>query len=845
MNQGFLPKHLPLKMVLLAGRHPKSVLGVSLILLAAALFFARRITIDADMLAMIPEENRVVRTFRDTITQFGSTDMLLVALEIDDSAPLEAYTDYADNLAERMRARDDIRWVEYRLQDFAKMAEGLLPYATLFMTEAELDTFLARLEPDGLQQHAENLVTRLQSPRTTGLESLIVKDPLGIVPILSERSGLEALGPRFHAETGYLIDGEESLLLMLVKPTGAAADVPFGRRLLDQMADIRQAADQDWTDEDWGAEPPNVIYGGGYPIAVAEGRLILEDMKLGIVFSLLGVVFLFTFSFRRWTAPLVSGLPLLMGLLITFGFVAITVNKINAATSAFAALLIGLGVDFIIVLYGRYLEERARGGDHEAGLTAFGRHTASGVLLGAVTTAATFFAFLISDFKGLSELGLLTGAGILILVITVFFVLPALLTLLERRQTHRFKGLRSYGLEKPCRLGQRYSWPTLTGFAVVTLVLGVAMLGARYDDDVLNMRSPDNPGLMAQEKIMDAFGIRFTPMMVRIDGETEADTLRTANDVVQQLAPLADDGTIARIDSLVSIFPNPDQQRQVVDRLARFERTPAAIRADLRAAFDAAGLNPAPFMPNADPVLNSLNTTDILLPSDMQDTALAPLFERYITELDNGHYAALIYCYMPAGKWRRQAPPPLENIVDQYDNVALTGPVIVSIELKKVVLEDAIIAAIIGTIIVLLFLIWDLGGIWVGVLALLPLLVGLVWTIGAMTWMDIPVNFMNIFVFTMIIGIGVDYGIHLVHRWLETGGDLDAIEGTSRAIVVAALTTIIGFGSLALSHYPGLQSMGLVAIFGAATTAFASVMLLPALMTRFPNLVPDHIAKKF
>jgi len=91
----------------------------------------------------------------------------------------------------------------------------------------------------------------------------------------------------------------------------------------------------------------------------------------------------------------------------------IGVGHLSSATSAFAALLIGLGVDFVIVLYGRYVEERHGGASHEEAAEAFGRTTGVGVMLGAVTTAATFYAFLVTDFRGLKELGLITGTGIL------------------------------------------------------------------------------------------------------------------------------------------------------------------------------------------------------------------------------------------------------------------------------------------------------------------------------------------------------------------------------------------------------------------------------------------------
>jgi predicted RND superfamily exporter protein len=120
-------------------------------------------------------------------------------------------------------------------------------------------------------------------------------------------------------------------------------------------------------------------------------------------------------------------------------------------------------------------------------------------------------------------------------------------------------------------------------------------------------------------------------------------------------------------------------------------------------------------------------------------------------------------------------------------------------------------------------------------LALVPLLGGMIWMLGTMALLGLRVNFMNIFVVTMIIGIGVDYGVHLLHRWHEAGGDPQALSETAKAIAVAALTTMVGFGSLVLSHFPGLRSVGAAAILGALSTAILSISVLPVLLSKLPR----------
>jgi predicted RND superfamily exporter protein len=163
---------------------------------------------------------------------------------------------------------------------------------------------------------------------------------------------------------------------------------------------------------------------------------------------------------------------------------------------------------------------------------------------------------------------------------------------------------------------------------------------------------------------------------------------------------------------------------------------------------------------------------------------------------------------------------------------------VVSKELRRIVWGDAARAALLGLVLVFGLLWADLSSPMRALLALVPLLGGMVWMLGAMALLGLRINFMNIFVVTMIIGIGVDYGVHLLHRWQEAGGDPPALAETSKAIAVAALTTMVGFGSLVLSHFPGLRSVGAAAILGALSTAVLSISVLPVLLSKLPRRKP-------
>ncbi|MDJ0835545.1 MAG: MMPL family transporter [Acidobacteriota bacterium] len=826
MPRGMLPQWLPRGLVRLAGNHPKIILVSALLLFLIAAGIGSRIRIEADFLKLIPEKNPTVAAFRDTIQRFGSSDTLLVAVTVGEEEDLDAYQYYADEYVDRLRESEYIDWVEYRLKDLEEAAQTLMDRFTLFLEPGDLDTLLARMNDRGAEAAAKRLSDLVRRGADMAAKRLITMDPLDVAPMLMERANLKSVDDRFNSDTGYLIDPEETFVLLVAKPTGAAADIPFARKLLNDLERIRAETDEVWLEE-YETDPPEVLVAGGYPIAAAEAGLIRQDLVTGVAGSMIGVVLLFTIAFGRKRAVLISGVPLVIGLSYALAFAALALGGLNAATSAFAALLIGLAVDFIIVLYGRYLEERGKGTPHDQALDACGTHTAMGVLLGAVTTAATFYAFLISDFGGLSELGLLTGSGILVLVVVVFFLLPALLSLLERNRPASRYRLNAFGIDKLTYWGARNPRTVLTVGLAITALTAIPAFKINYDDNVMNMRSPQNPGVLAQGRIMEAFGIRFTPYMVRIDAPTEAEALVKARDMVEKLKPLADGENLARVDSVLSLLPTAESQRANIERLNTFQLDEAAFVDRFNKTLEADGLAPRAFEAGVQNVFAALRVKEPLFPTHLEDTPLGHLIERYVTVEEDGA-AALVYAYGPAGKWQGQIPPALARIVEETPGAVLAGPIAVSMALKSIVKRDAMIALIAGTVVVFLMLAFELGGWRPGLLALLPLGAGVVWMLGTMSLLGLPTNYMNIFVFTMIVGIGVDYGIHLIHRLHETE-DLESLAATSRTIVIASMTTVLGFGSLVMSHYPGLKSMGATAILGAIYTAVTAVTILPAL----------------
>jgi predicted RND superfamily exporter protein len=824
-----LPRRLPLHLVRFGRRRPRLVAAGAALAWIIAILLASRVQVETDILSLVPRDNPVVDGFRTTVERFGSVDTLLVVIHLDEDRPLESSIEFADLLADNLRSWEDIDWVEYRVDSTAEAAMPLLDRATLFLEPDELDEILETLD-DGLDDLAERLRAQLIAPQSLVTKELLRLDPAGLLPRILSRVRLGGVGVSVDPDTGCLIDPNRQLMLMMAKPVRPAQDLEFDRRLLAALDQRVEAVSRAWMEESGEASAPEIEFTGGYVVALDDARLITSDMVLGLVSSLVGVMALFLLAFRSRAALVYAFFPLVTGIALTFAFGAVALGRINSLTSAFGGLVIGLGIDFVIVLYARYIEERQAGSSHADAVDAMGEFTGVGVLLGAVTTAATFYAFLVTDFAGLWELGLLTGTGILLLVTTVYLFLPALLTLIQQRvRRDRPLYLRSFGADLLCRASLVHPRRTIVLAALVTVLLGAGIAKLRWDDDFRNMRSGDNRAIQLRQEVMDAFELRFSPMVLRFDGADESQALAKCRAILPELEALVDGENLVGVDTIAEVIPPLHVQHALIDRLDGAAPSLDDLKTRFGTALRDAGLNPAAFSDGIDHLVTALDRRTTLSLADLEGTPLARVVERYVAAAD-GEFSSAIYCYPPVGKWRRGASPALVELLARHPDGVLAGPNVISAELRKIVWDDAIAAAILGMVIVFVLMWADLGGPLRALLALLPLLVGMVWMLGGMALLGLRLNFFNIFVLTMIIGIGVDYGVHLLHRWYESGGDPIAVSETGKAIAVAALTTMVGFGSLVLSHYPGLRSVGGAAILGSLSTAVLGITLLPALL---------------
>lgn len=818
----------------LAVHHRRAVFWAAVAVALLSLLAASRLRFNPDILSLVPENDKEVNDFKEVVQKMGTLDQHIVVVEIPPEQQMDDYEALVESLARRYRALPTVADVQYRLPNPLEMLDEVLPRALLLLTPAELDQVAAALTDERIAQSVEENRRTLRTPQGIAVQELVRNDPFHLLPIFLDKFKSAGGGFKLDAASGYFLSADHSTLLMLVQPRRAAQDIPFGRRFMAQARAIERSALAELRQASPGVPPPKIGYTGGYAISLYDAELIRKDVLVNVVSSCVAVLALFLYAFRRPAALLYAGIPMMLAVLGTFGLAGVLFGQLSSSSAVFGALVAGLGVDFITVLYGRYVAERERGDDPATAIRDAYRSTLYGVLFAALTTAATFYSYLFTEFKGMSELGVLTGTGILIFLVCVLFLLPALLLATDKGGAAGGRlELRSFGSNGLVRRAIAHPRATVLVWVVAVAACGLLALRLEFSDNVENLRAKGNQGVEYQGLVTQKFGQSFGFMMYVVQAPDLDGTLRKTQDAARELKKEVDHGPLASFQSIASFLPPQSQQAEILARLRAGRNdvfSSARIAASLHRSLAANGFRPDVYDHFLELFGRALDPPGPVGPDDIHDQRLAALLQRFIKRTDGG-YISVLYLYPKGGSWRRFVPRELTELADRQGAI-LTGVNRLSSALRTIVKQDATRSTLLGFAIVYAIFLTAYRSPKRAVLLFIPFLAGAVGMLGLMALLGLQFNFINVYVGLFLVGVATDYAVYMLQRYLEDPAAFprDAPE-TGRAVVMAALTCIVGFGSFALSHYPGLRSIGYASTFGVTLSCLATITLLPALLT--------------
>jgi predicted RND superfamily exporter protein len=824
-------------------RHYRSIFLVTLLAVAVAALLGSRLHLDTDILALVPRGDRAVDAFKTSLQEFGGADYIAILIEAPSGHTADEYEDFADRYAEKVAALDGILQVEHRIGGSSELLALFRKYALVFLRPEDLPKLREKLSDDAIRAQVAENRRILENPSSTFLKEIVRIDPLGLRTLLWSHllKGKGAL--KLNTSNGYYMAQDESALLVLLKPAKPSQDLGFTAALIAALKNAEAETRRELTaeGETHELERMTLDYAGSYVVALEDSNLIKSDMKVTAIFSFVGVLGLYLIGYRRLGALFYSSGPLMVGQALTFAVAFLVFGHLNSASSGFVAMVMGLGTDFTIVMYARYVEERQQGRSLAEASRLMMGEGGLGMFTGAITSAGTFYSMCVTKFRGLWELGFLIGTGILMSMIAILFLLPAMIQWNEsrprRKDVVRKLHIQSFGFEHLIPVAGRHPVVTLAAIASVTCVLGVSAWNVGFSDNIRDLRSRSNKGTLAQEKVTAKFGGDLNFMIAIVEAPTVDGAVEKVSAVLHRARPFLDDGSLRGADSIVNYLPATSSQLEVIKDLragAAHDFNADRVEATFRQALADQGFREDAFDDYLAEFRAVLARGKPLTLADLQEARLGAVLDRYVrpvtSESGAATYRAAVYLFLEEGKWRREAPPGLVAALQGDDPaISVTGVNVVSKRLREIFAHDATVAISLGVLLVSVLLWLDFRSLRHMLLANLQVLTGVVWMLGVMSLTGVQMNFINCFVATMILGVGVDYGIHLIHRLRLNGGVVDSgVMETGKAVALAAITNIVGFGSLALSNYPGLRSVGIISSVGCLSCLITAVTLLPA-----------------
>ena len=818
------------------------VLGVALVLFVVCAWIGTRVRLESDVLSLIPRGNRQVDTFREALHEFGSIDYLIVLVEAGQDEGPDEIEDFADLLAEKLRDQPDlVESVEYRFQPDARFLELFTENALLFLPPDRLSEVEAKLTDEAVRRQVRENKVALSSPTAALAEGLMLRDPLGLMPLLVGRLLSQKGALKVDLSDGYYLSQDNRTLIMLVKPKHASQNLAFSKKLIAATREAEAATRAELADDGAGGGAAEVRLGGNPAVLTEEAALLRRTVAINGVVSFIAVVLLYWICYRRFAALLYSSVPLIVGQAMTFAVAVIVLGSLNSASASLPALLMGLGTDFTIVMYARYVEERQAGASLAEATERMVGEGGLGVFTGAITSAGTFYAMCIGGFKGLRDLGFLIGTGIMLCGIAIVFMLPAMIAWNEgvrprKKDVVEKLHLQSFGLEHIMELSAKYRKAILAGVLVLAAAGGLLALRLDFDESINSLRSNEAPSYLVQNEISEKFGASLSYMMAIAEGKSFDEALRRTHDIEARLAPFLAKGTVGSYESILNYVPPTDQQQGIIDAVRKESGGAfdvARISGTFRAALDENGFREGAFDDYLARLGKMLTPARPITLEDLEGQGLGRVVDRFVHR-QGDRVRIVTWLKTSDPRWRRNPPPGLVEAVQADDpGIVVTGTNVAGRELRRIFLHDSRVAVALGLALVAILLWIDFRSLKLTAIALGQLITGVLMMLGIMKLLDMHINYANAFVATMIMGVGIDYSIHVVHRLHRNGGVLDeGVLETGKGVVLAAATNVAGFGTLALGNYPAMRSLGVVALIGSLTCLFTTLTLVPALMTK-------------
>jgi predicted RND superfamily exporter protein len=796
-------------------RHGRVVWFVALALAAIATVRTAQLYLHlrSELEELLPTSAASVVAIRELRARMPGFQVLGVIVDSGDAAHLPDAERFLDDLADRIRRYPRSLVSEVRTSD-AIERRFVEDHAALYVSTADLASIRARIEAR----------RDFEVARSSGA---LLDDDDSPPPV-----EFRDIQDKYRHESRFDDDRYSSkalhLSLLLVKlgdfDTGRARGAELLGRVRKDIAELGGTERY--------ARGMRLGFTGDVAIQVEETSALVTDLSISGVAVVLLVVVAILLYYRWWPSILVLLPPLLVAVTSAFALASLppfSVTALNSNTAFLGSIIVGNGINFGIVLLGRYVEARRGGAGLHAALDEAVAGARSGTLSAALAASASYGSLALTQFRGFRQFGIVGGLGMLLSWAFAFLLMPPLIVWLDRG-----------GAWAPRPTSPRLAPMAFVARAVaqaprallaVTLALTCAAIWKVHrldstwiETDFSRLRRADTweQGEGYWGRRMEALlGAYLTPTVLLTDSVDQARNVAAQIRRLRESPALAEQ--IASVRTIDDVLP-PDQAAKLAELDAIREDLTPAIRASVQPEQLAE-------------IDRLLGTQGAITANDLPAQLTAGLRER------DGTLGREVLVF-PRPSHALWEGAPLEALVHALREAArsggpgarparVAGSLPLSADILAGIRSDgprASIAALGGVIMAVVLIV---GAGWASGLVIASLLVAVTWLVAATMLLGVRINFANFIAYPITFGIGVDYAVNVVGRYAqERRADLSTVlRSTGGAVALCSATTIIGYSSLLIAENRGLMLFGVVAVLGEVCCIAAALVAVPALLT--------------
>jgi uncharacterized protein len=620
---------------------------------------------------------------------------------------------------------------------------------------------------------------------------------------------------------GYLAGEGGRTLVMLLSPPGAAVSLEDDQRIFNAVDSTVRLLDPK------SFHPSiHIGYGGEIRGVIEAQQALVRDLALSSVLTLTAVSMALILYYRTIRAVPLLVVPLFTGVALTFALSRGVIHYLNPNTAFLGSIIVGNGINAGIILLARYLEERRHGSDIARALPLSLRATWVATFAASAAAAASYGSLGAVSFRGFNQFAFMGFFGMIICWITTYALMPSLIVLQERLWPFR-------DLSMPKR-GRVVGW--LAGpFAqlivkrpmipvMITVALGAASVYAgylfaqepiQYDFTKLGSRFSEQRGQGYWDRHVDAVLQSYqTPTVVLTGSPEQAQAVAAA--IEKEKEQQGPNSTIESVVTLQQFLPKDQPQKLEILReiFSILDKRPKArIPPEIRRLRERTKLEPVTLADVPE------RLTRAFVEKDGHRGRVALVFPTLATDSSNG--LAQIQHTRTVRETALKVDP----------KALIAGQIVLTTDIVQAITDDGRFTALLSFFAVTLLTVVVMRSLRDGAWVIASLSLGVLWGAGAMTVLNLKLNFVNFAVLPITFGIGVDYAVNLYQRYRQTCSVEEALASSGGAVALCSVTTMIGYATLVTADNQAIQSFGLTAVIGEITCLTAALFALPAVLS--------------